>query len=214
MQDNSLAARLKTIREAKGLTKYRLAKLSGISQTYIYRLELGEIKNPRRDTLQALAQGLNITLAQLIGETGPLESWQLVEQSLKAYIPVYAGVYEEGMGPIDYVVCTRAKVPPETLRGYRIEGLSLEPEIRNGDTIIVDTGIPPTIGDLVVVVGELEPGKQRSVGIKRYGKNGHDEQWVEDNEGRCDLNDKGCCEIHDVCVYGVITEYVRRLRQM
>jgi len=55
----------------------------------------------------------------------------------------------------------------------------------------VDTGIPPTIGDLVVVVGELEPGKQRSVGIKRYGKNGHDEQWVEDNEGRCDLNDKG-----------------------
>lgn len=83
----SLAARLKALREGKGLTKYRLAKLSGISQTYIYRIELGEIKNPRRDTLQALAKGLDITLAQLIGETSPWESWELVERSLKAYVP-------------------------------------------------------------------------------------------------------------------------------
>lgn len=209
----TLAARLKAFRESKSLTKYRLAKLSGISQTYIYRLELGEIKNPRRDTLQALARGLNITIAQLVGETGPLDTWQLVEQSLKAYIPVYTGIYEVGMEPVDYVVCTRAKVAPETVHGYRIEGLALEPEIREGDTIIVDTGILPTHGDLVVVVGKPVTGKQQLVGIKRYNRDGHNEQWVEDNEGRCDLDEHGRCEADGMCLYGVITEYVRRLRQ-
>ena len=214
MELETLAARLKAFRESKGLTKYRLAKLSGISQTYIYRLELGEIKNPRRDTLQALARGLNITIAQLVGETGPLETWQLVEQSLKAYIPVYTGIFEVGMEPVDYVVCTRAKVAPETVHGYRIEGLALEPEIREGDTIIVDTGILPTHGDLVVVVGKPVTGKQQLVGIKRYNRDGHNEQWVEDNEGRCDLDNCGYCAVHGMCLYGVITEYVRRLRQM
>jgi transcriptional regulator with XRE-family HTH domain len=88
----SLAARLKVFREAKGLTKYRLAKVSGISEVYIYRLELGQIKNPRRDTLQKLAHGLGISVAELVGEAHPMDTWHLVEQSLRAYIPVYADV--------------------------------------------------------------------------------------------------------------------------
>jgi len=159
----SLAARLKTLREGKGLTKYRLAKLSGISETYLYRLELGEIKNPRRDTLQKLAQGLGITLAQLVGETSPWETWGLVEQSLKAYIPVY-GEIGATMGPIDYVATTRTEIPP-TLRGYRIDGLYLEPEVMPGDTIIVNTALTPTDGDLVVAILEGQPVIRRYTGV-------------------------------------------------
>ena len=117
----SLAARLRAFRQAKGLTKYRLAKNTGVSQTYIYRLEKGEIPNPRRDTLQKLAHGLDISLTQLIGEVAPVDTWHLVEQSLRAYIPVYAEVSAgQGMEPIDYVACTRARAAPETLRAYRI----------------------------------------------------------------------------------------------
>ena len=154
----NLAVRLKALREERGLTKYRLAKLSGISQTYIYRIELGEIKNPRRDTLQALARGLNIPLVQLIGETAPSDTWQLVEQSLKAYIPVYAAIYEGvGMGPIDHIASTRTRVPPESVRAYRIDGLSLEPDIKPGDTIFVDTSLTPEEGDLVIVIREGQP---------------------------------------------------------
>lgn len=118
------------------------------------------------------------------------------------------------MEPVDYVVCTRAKVAPETVRGYRIEGLSLEPEIRDGDTIIVDTSTPPAPDDLVVMVSEPAKGKQRLVAIKRYNRNGHNEQWVEDNEERCDLDDRGYCQRHGMCIHGVITEYVRKLRQL
>jgi transcriptional regulator with XRE-family HTH domain len=196
VEKNALATRLKAIREGKGLTKYRLAKLSKISQTYIYRLELGEIKNPRRDTLQSLAKGLGITLAQLIGETAPVETWQLVEQSLKAYIPVYAGL-GEGMEPIDYVVCSRTELPPPTMRAYRADGLCREPEILSTDTIIVDTAISPRNGDFVVAVvkGEAKVGHYRQEGKSK---------WFEYSQGRCDAK--------DISIHGVITDLHRRMR--
>lgn len=192
-----LAARLKSFREAKGLTKYRLAKLSEISQTYIYRIERGEIKNPRRDTLQALAGGLGITLAELIGETSPSDTWELVELSLKAYIPVYAEVGRE-MSAIDYVVCTRATLPPETLCAYRNPNLCLEPEIRPGDTIIVDRALIPQDGDLVVAIINRQPS------IKRYKAPNVGSKWLEDNDGHY--------ELQGVSIHGVITEYQRKLR--
>ena len=194
----NLATRLKMLRESKGLTKYRLSKLSGISETYLYRLELGEIKNPRRDTLAALADGLGITLSELIGETAPQEAWQLVEQSLKAYIPVYTGIYEVGMNPVDYVVCTRAEIPPDTVRGFRIQGLSLEPEIREGDILIADSALMPRDGDLVLV------GIEGHAAIVHYHQDENGGRWLEDD------GERYAWEAVSVC--GVITEIVRKLR--
>jgi len=200
VQPQSIAARLKALREMKGLTKYRLAKNTGVSETYIYRLERGLIENPRRDTLQKMAQGLGVSLAQLIGEPAPVDTWQLVEQSLKAYIPVYAEVSAgmEGVEPIDYVACTRARAAPETLRAYRISGLCLEPEIRPGDTVVVDTGLSPASGDLVVVIWEGRAS------IKRYTEDAHGGRWLEDNEGRYQPD--------GARIHGVVMEYVRKLR--
>ncbi|HUW44290.1 MAG TPA: LexA family transcriptional regulator [Dehalococcoidia bacterium] len=167
MESNTLAARLKAFREAKGLTKYRLAKISGVSETYIYRIERGLIKNPRRDTLLKLAQGLGITLAELVGETAPSDTWQLVEQSLKAFVPVYAEIDKgAGMGPVDYVASTRSKIPPDSLRAYRIVGLSFEPDIHSGDTIFVDTSRAPKIGNLVVIIQEGQPAIKIYVGTE------------------------------------------------
>ena len=199
MKFDNLANRLTAFRESKGLTKYRLAKLSKISQTYIYRIEHGEIKNPRRDTLQKLAYGLGIGVAELVGEVHPADTWHLVEQSLKAYIPVYAEVGAgEGVEPIDYVAVTRIKVAPETLRAYRVDGLCLEPEIHHGDTLIVDTALSPSSGDLVVII---MAGK---AAVKRYKEDAQGNKWLEDNEGRY--------QPEDVRLHGVVTEYVRKLR--
>ena len=182
----------------KGLTKYRLAQISGVSQTYLYRIERGETGNPRRDTLQRIAAGLSITVAELIGETSPPDAWTLVEISLKAYIPVYAGIYEAGMIPVDYVVCSRTVIPPESVRGYRIAGLCHEPDIREGDTIIVDIALAPMAGDLVLVVAE------DGVAIARYTEAENGDTWLDGVEGRYDLA--------AVTVHGVITEYARKLR--
>ena len=51
---------IKNLREAEGITKYRLAKITGIDQAYIGQLEAGRVKHPRLDTLDALAKGLNV----------------------------------------------------------------------------------------------------------------------------------------------------------
>jgi len=193
----NLAGRLKSFREARGLTKYRLAKLCSISQTYIYRIEQGEIKNPRRDTLQALAKGLNVSLAQLIGETSPSEMWELVEQSLKAYIPVYAGIYEVGMIPVDNIVCTQAVTPPDTVRGYRADFLWFSPLIQPNDTIIVDIALTPVNGDIVVVV------KDKVASLMRYNQ-ADDKTWLADHKSKCSLE--------GVIIHGVVTDFVRKLR--
>ena len=201
MGSQNLAIRLKALRESKGLTKYRLARLSGISEVYIYRLELGQIKNPRRDTLQKLTHGLGVTLAELIGEPSPVDTWQLVEQSLKAYIPVYGEVSAsmEGIEPVDYVACTRATIPPDTLRAYRVNGLCLDPEIRRGDMVVVDVALSPASGDLVVVI--FEDG---GCAVKRYRETGDGARWLEDNDGRYQPD--------GAKIHGVVTEYARKLR--
>jgi transcriptional regulator with XRE-family HTH domain len=193
----SVSARLKGLRETRGISRYRLAKVSGVSETYIYRIEKGLIKNPRRDTLQKLSHGLGITLAQLIGEVTPGDTWGLVEQSLKAYIPVYSGI-GEFMEPIDYVVCTRAKVPPETVRAYRSNGFCFDPDIHSGDTLIVDTSLVPMDRDFVIGVTE------GLATVMRYREEGED-RWFEDNGGRH--------EAEGVETHGVVTDYQRKLRQ-
>jgi len=102
------------------------------------------------------------------------------------------------MMPVDYVVCTRAAMPPDTVRGYRIEGLFLEPEIKDGDTLIVDTALPPANGDLVLATMDGQ------IAIERYIEDQNGNRRLKDNEGEYQLN--------GVSIFGVVTEYVRRLR--
>jgi len=196
----NLGTRLRQLRETKVLTRYRLAKISGVSEAYIYRIERGEIKNPRRDTLGKLAAGLNVTLTYLIGEPAPLDTLQLVEQSLKAYIPVYAEVGEEGeiMEPVDYVACTRTRVPPPTLRAYRANCLYPSVLIESTDTIVVDTSLTPENGDLVVVIKEGQPT------VKKYRQDRKGQKWFEDGKDRY--------EVEDVTIHGIITEFIRKMR--
>lgn len=193
MAPEVLGTRLKSLREAKGLTKYRLAKLSGVSETYIYRIERGLIRNPRGDTSQKIAKGLGITLAELIGDIAPLATWTLVEQSLKAYIPVYDEIgQEKEKEPIDYMAVTRLGIPPPTLRAYRIASLFLEPDVRPGDTVFVDIAGKPVNGDLVVVVKN---------GLSFLGRYHVDKKgvWLETATKRYSVD--------DMTVYGVVTGY-------
>jgi transcriptional regulator with XRE-family HTH domain len=212
MVEESMGDRLKRLREARGLTKYRLSKIAAISETYIYHLESGHIANPRRDTLIALAKGLGVPLSEIAGEpsAAPHETWELVETSLKAYVPVYVEVSAgEGMEPIDWVACTRAKAAPDSLRAYRVKGLCLEPEIREGDTLIVDTELQPEPGNLVVVIidGQASVKKYREAysgtgGFIREDKASY--KWVENNDGKY--------QPEDIHLHGVVTEINRKVR--
>ncbi|SMC64292.1 helix-turn-helix domain-containing protein [Sporomusa malonica] len=56
---------LKNIREAKNLSQYRLAKISGVSQGLLSSYELKK-KKPGLDNLIKLATALDVTIAELI----------------------------------------------------------------------------------------------------------------------------------------------------
>ena len=58
--------KLKRLRTSKGFTLEQLAFEADIELSQVHRVEKGKI-NPTLTTLMALARGLNITLAELVG---------------------------------------------------------------------------------------------------------------------------------------------------
>jgi transcriptional regulator with XRE-family HTH domain len=56
---------LKTFREKAGLSQADLARISGIPQATISRLESGTIRNPSSSILQRLSKALDVSLDDL-----------------------------------------------------------------------------------------------------------------------------------------------------
>jgi transcriptional regulator with XRE-family HTH domain len=79
--------RLREERHRAGLSLARLAEMSGVSRTYLLKLEKDEASNPSLEVLRRLADALEITVADLLG-TPPMQ-FQLddavLPQSLRAF---------------------------------------------------------------------------------------------------------------------------------
>jgi XRE family transcriptional regulator of biofilm formation len=79
--------RLREERRNAGLSLARLAEMSGISRTYLLKLEKDEASNPSLEVLRRLADALDITVADLLG-TPPMQ-FELddaaLPQSLRAF---------------------------------------------------------------------------------------------------------------------------------
>lgn len=59
--------RLREIREAKGLSREQLSRLSNVSANMIYHIETDR-KNPTINTLAKLAKALNVPISELVIE--------------------------------------------------------------------------------------------------------------------------------------------------
>jgi transcriptional regulator with XRE-family HTH domain len=62
------ATRLGLLRWRAGLSRDQLAKLSGVSEHLVQSLEQGRTANPSLRTLRGLAQGLGVTVGELVGD--------------------------------------------------------------------------------------------------------------------------------------------------
>jgi transcriptional regulator with XRE-family HTH domain len=60
-----VAARIKTLRERRGLTQEQLAERAGVSRTYLARLETGK-QDPTLSTIEKLARALSVRPARLL----------------------------------------------------------------------------------------------------------------------------------------------------
>lgn len=57
---------IKKLRAHFQMSQVDLASMSGVSLATISKIETGELKNPRLDTLNAIAKAFNINTAQLL----------------------------------------------------------------------------------------------------------------------------------------------------
>jgi len=60
-----MAAKLKALREQRGLTQEQLSERSGVSRTYLARLETGR-QDPTLSTLEKLAKALGVKVGRLL----------------------------------------------------------------------------------------------------------------------------------------------------
>ncbi|MDO8676316.1 MAG: helix-turn-helix transcriptional regulator [Candidatus Azambacteria bacterium] len=65
-QEYPLANNLKKLREKKGLSQDRLAKLADVANNTIIKIEQGENMNPTLDTLKKVAKALDVSVDELI----------------------------------------------------------------------------------------------------------------------------------------------------
>ena len=69
---NRLLARIKQLREAKGLTQEAFAEKAGLAYKYYQHVEAGRRRDIRLSTLIKLADGLGLELSELVDFTAPV----------------------------------------------------------------------------------------------------------------------------------------------
>jgi transcriptional regulator with XRE-family HTH domain len=65
--NQNLANNIKRLREAKGLSQEKLARLADVANNTLIKMESGENKNPTLETLKKVAKALEISVDDLIG---------------------------------------------------------------------------------------------------------------------------------------------------
>lgn len=63
----NLANNIKKLREAKGLSQEKLARLADVANNTLIKMESGENQNPTLDTLKKIAKAFNVSVDKLIG---------------------------------------------------------------------------------------------------------------------------------------------------
>lgn len=62
-----IGKKIEFLRKKQGLSQYKLAKISKVSQAYISDIEAGK-KNPTIDKLEQICTGLRVTVTQLLSD--------------------------------------------------------------------------------------------------------------------------------------------------
>jgi len=199
----TLAHKLKELRIQKGWTQREVARLSGLDRRYISYLEQPHrAGKPSADALLKLARAFNIRPEELYQAAGYInqvediqprpETPEEILERLKSATPVAIPIYADfpfhagnSVVPIDFVYRVRPKTIGKHLEGYQVYGNCLEPEISDGDIIIVDRIGTIDNSDIIayLIDDQLCVARLRKVA---------DELWLENNLGKIKFKD---CQI-------------------
>ena len=93
-----LGGRVKELRKKRGMKQVELAKVSGITQATICRIETGEVHQPRPEVLLKIARALGVPVDYLLDEAKSLTPDDIVgsDTRAKAIFRGYEKLSEEG----------------------------------------------------------------------------------------------------------------------
>lgn len=148
----SIGKRIKESREKIGLSQTELAEKIGVSKQNLYKYETGIITNVPSDKIEAIAAVCKVSPSFIMG-------WSDDSKPKRRYVSVPILAYVAAGIPIEAVtdILDYEEIPDELARGgeyfgLRIKGDSMEPEIMNGDYIIVRKQEDAENGETVVVL--------------------------------------------------------------
>lgn len=145
---------LKGLRKKAGLTQKELAEKSGISYSYITKLENGFQTNPTYEILEALGEVLKAPVGAMYDFSDVVD----IEHKIKGVqIPVLgyvrAGIPIDAVEDIlDYEEITPAMAATGDYFGLRVKGDSMEPKISEGDVVIVREQPDVESGEIAIVL--------------------------------------------------------------
>lgn len=128
--------RLKNARKAKGFTQDKLASLVSVSRQAYSSYETGT-RDPDTRTLSQIAFNLDVSVDYLLGKINQSQNESNHMIPLLGTVP--AGVPIEAIEDVEeYIDMYPRFVKHGELFALRVQGDSMEPDIRNGDIAIIE----------------------------------------------------------------------------
>jgi repressor LexA len=153
----NIGQKLKRIRESKGVSRRELAKILGKDEVsfeqYIYKIESGKIQNPGIEFIESILKALNVSSKELIEETEDDDLEQLfaipiINVQAGAGNPLYAEEY----------IYINDIIPSKHVSAIKVKGDSMEPVIKDGEYVIVDTSSKDVINGKIYVIADADGG--------------------------------------------------------
>lgn len=105
VEESTFKDRLRTERNRAGLSLARLADETGMSKTYLLRLETDDGANPSLEVLSRLAEALDVTVADLIGT--PITRFVADEAEVPQSLRVFADETKLSHGEFEQLASIR-----------------------------------------------------------------------------------------------------------
>lgn len=159
--------RLKELRLKFGLTQKQLAEILGVDRTAVVKYETNR-NGPSSETLEQLADYFGVTVDYLLGRDTSSEAVSSSTNGIKIPVlgDVAAGIPIEAITDIiDYEEIPESMALAGEYFGLRVKGRSMEPQMVEGDVVIVRKQHDVESNDIAVVLVNGE-----SATVKRVKK--------------------------------------------
>lgn len=96
MTETTIGGRIKSAREKKGWSQYKLAKEADVQPSTISQIESGARQKPSIDVLKKVAAVLSLTVSQLLGQTSEDDFQDLLQnEDVKMFFRNFKNLPEE-----------------------------------------------------------------------------------------------------------------------